>query len=87
MMLATCHVPDVSVRSMMSLFHDVSVCSMMFLFRDVSVPQCPCCMMLLFYVCRYHHTGPIYSFYALREALAVLSEEVRGVRLVQVELD
>jgi len=44
-------------------------------------------MMLLFYVCRYHHTGPIYSFYALREALAVLSEEVRGVRLVQVELD
>lgn len=29
-----------------------------------------------FFLCRYHHTGPVSAFYSLRESLAILAEEV-----------
>lgn len=32
--------------------------------------------------CRYHHTGPVNSFYALREGLAIIAEEV-GLMMVK----
>lgn len=36
----------------------------------------------VWFLCRYHHTGPVTAFYSLRESLTILAEEVRSIPIL-----